>query len=238
MQSLASTTSPPERDALIESHRTYVRALALEVIRGLPPNVELDELISCGYLGLVEAAERFDPRYGATFQTFAYYRIKGAIYDGLRKMGPLSRTEYARYRFAANASDIVQSALDDDQGHVSVGLGVDDEIAATTGLIDDLLPVFLLSLDEENAPVIVDNTPNAEVLLEKRDLIAYTRTLVAQLQEDDRFVIEQVYFKNRPLVEIAKELNISKSWGSRLHARAVKHLRELMEQNGLLDLQN
>ena len=184
---------------------------------------------------MVEAAERYDARYGATFQTFAYYRIRGAIYDGLRKMGPLSRTEYARQRFAANANDIIQAAIDDDQGHSGVALGVDDEIAAAQTLIDDLLPVFLLSLDEENAPVIVDTSPNAEDMLEKRDLIAFTRSLVAKLPDDDRFVIEQAYFKNRPLVEISLELNISKSWGSRLHARAVKHLRQLMQEHGLLD---
>jgi RNA polymerase sigma factor for flagellar operon FliA len=224
-----------DRDALIEQHRPYVRALALEIIRSLPPNVELDELIACGYLGLVEAAERYDPRYGASFQTFAYYRIRGAIYDGLRKMGPLSRTEYSRQRFAANANDIVQSVVDDEYGRANVSLNVDDEIASVKGLIDDLLPVFLLSLDDDNPPLVVDETPNAEAMLEKNDLIAYTRGLISQLQDDDRFVIEQVYFKNRPLVEIAQELKVSKSWGSRLHARAIRNLRRLMEEHGLLE---
>jgi RNA polymerase sigma factor for flagellar operon FliA len=112
---------------------------------------------------------------------------------------------------------------------------VEDEISAAQGIIDDLLPVFLLSLDGDETIILVDDKPTAEEIIEKQNLISYTRNLVSQLQDDDRFVIEQVYFKNRPLVEIAQELKVSKSWGSRLHARAIKHLRQLMEQNGLID---
>src|ERR1700745_3198115 len=104
MKPLTSQFTEIDRGLLIEQHRPYVRVLAVEVAKGLPSHIELDELISCGNLGLVEAAERYEPRYGVTFQTFAYYRIKGAIYDGLRKMGPMSRTEYARSRFAARAN--------------------------------------------------------------------------------------------------------------------------------------
>jgi RNA polymerase sigma factor for flagellar operon FliA len=58
--------------------------------------------------------------------------------------------------------------------------------------------------------------------------------MVKQLPPDDRQIIEEVYFKNRPIANVGADLGISKSWASRLHARAIKHLRELMEQHGLL----
>src|ERR671920_1408110 len=95
-----------DRDALIEQHRSYARALAHKVMRTLPPAVELSDLVAYGELGLVEAAERFDPRRGVAFATFAHYRIKGAIHDGLREMGVYSRPQSARVRWLANANDL------------------------------------------------------------------------------------------------------------------------------------
>ncbi|HKR13343.1 MAG TPA: sigma-70 family RNA polymerase sigma factor [Pyrinomonadaceae bacterium] len=224
-----------DRASLVEQHRSYVRVLALEVARGLPPHIELDELIACGNLGLVEAAERYEPRYGVTFQTFAYYRIKGAIYDGLRKLGPMSRTEYARSRFAARANDILQGATDDEQANPGVVLSVDDEIATTKSFIDALIPVYLLSLEETNLPEIADESESALQKVERQELVGLTRSLIAELPEDERQVVEEIYFKHLTIVEVSNKLGISKSWGSRLHAKTIKHLRSLMEQRGLLD---
>ena len=59
-------------------------------------------------IGLLEAASRFDPEAGAHFMTFAYYRVRGAIYDGLRQMGWLSRSHYKRARFEAQANDYLR----------------------------------------------------------------------------------------------------------------------------------
>jgi RNA polymerase sigma factor for flagellar operon FliA len=223
-----------DRAALIEQHRPYVRVLALEVARGLPPHIELDELVACGNLGLVEAADRYEPRYGVTFQTFAYYRIKGAVYDGLRKMGPMSRTEYARSRFAARANDILQSATDDEQANAGVPLTVDDEISATQSFVDALIPVYLLSLEDANLPEVADGSQSALERVQHDELVGLTRSLIQELPEDEREIIEKIYFKHMSIVDVSGTLGISKSWGSRLHAKAIKHLRALMERRGLL----
>jgi len=207
----------------------------VEVAKGLPPHIELDELIACGNVGLVEAAERYEPRYGVTFQTFAYYRIKGAVYDGLRKMGPMSRSEYARSRFAARANDILQSATDDEQAIPNVALSVDDEIAGTQSFIDALIPVYLLSLEDTNLPEIADGGESALEKVERKELVSLTRSLIEDLPDDERKIISEVYFKHLNIVEVSAKLGVSKSWGSRLHAKAIKHLRALMEEKGLLD---
>jgi len=235
MKPSPSPFTDADRALLIEQHRPYVRVLAVEVARGLPPHIELEELISCGNLGLVEAAERYQPRYGVTFQTFAYYRIKGAVYDGLRKMGAMSRTEYARSRFVARANDILQSATDDEQANPGVALSVNDEISATQSFVDALIPVYLLSLDDTNLPEVADASENTLDRIQHDELVTLTRSLVKELPDDERELIEKIYFGHQPMVEVAKSLGVSKSWGSRLHAKAVKHLRALMEDHGLLE---
>ena len=71
----------------------YVRSLAATVRKQFRAALEMEDLVAFGQIGLLEASERFDPRVGANFLTFAHYRIKGAIFDGLRKMGVLKGSD-------------------------------------------------------------------------------------------------------------------------------------------------
>ena len=91
--------------AVVEQYTPYVRSIAGKVRKKLPPDIEFDDLVEYGMIGLLEAAQRFDPEAGANFMTFAYYRIRGAVYDGLRSMGWMSRTEYAKARFEERANE-------------------------------------------------------------------------------------------------------------------------------------
>src|SRR5579863_980197 len=76
----------PDVENLVEVHRSYAQALAAQILRGLPSHVDRSEVNSAAELGLVEAASSYDSRRGVQFKTFAYYRIRGAVYDCLRKM--------------------------------------------------------------------------------------------------------------------------------------------------------
>src|SRR5215471_10958121 len=70
MSSTGPTTYQIDRERLVEEHRSFVRAIASELIKGLPRYIEFEELTACGNLGLVEAAQRYDPRYRTSFRTF------------------------------------------------------------------------------------------------------------------------------------------------------------------------
>ena len=100
-----------ERDWLIEKHKPIVFHLAKKIRNSLPFQTEMEDLVAYGQLGLVEASERFDPSRGNSFATFAHYRIKGAIYDGLREMGAITRSRPVR--FVANANDVLMTEVDD-----------------------------------------------------------------------------------------------------------------------------
>ncbi|MFN0124158.1 MAG: sigma-70 family RNA polymerase sigma factor [Blastocatellia bacterium] len=224
-----------DRNDLIEQHQPYVRALAVEIARTLPSHIEIDELIACGNLGLVEAAERYDPRYRVSFHTFAWYRIRGAIFDALRQMGPLSRGEYATLRKSAALNEILQTSADDALGHDPAGRrGVDDDIADAQATIDVMIPVFLLSLEAEDAPDVPDRRPSRLEEMEHEEMVRLTREMVEDLPEDDRRLVNDIYFGKYNIVEYAKKIGVTKSWASRLHARAVRRLRDLMIDRGLL----
>src|SRR5438270_7482312 len=103
-----------ERDRLIEQHLPLVHAIAGKLRRTLRRPIDTEDLIAYGSKGLVEAAERFDARQGVAFATFAYYRIRGAMYDGLRTMGWYSRADYARYRAEERANEYLRAEADRD----------------------------------------------------------------------------------------------------------------------------
>src|SRR5690349_23757329 len=95
--------------ALVDKHLSLVHGIARKVKRSVGASIELDDLIGYGSKGLVEAAERYDGRAGVAFTTFAYYRIRGAMYDGLRTMGWYSRSDYARYRAEERANELLRT---------------------------------------------------------------------------------------------------------------------------------
>lgn len=224
----------PDRDELIERHRTYVRALAVQAIKNLPAHVELEELIAYGELGLVEAAERFDARRGFAFSTFAHYRIKGAIYDGLRQMGYFSRAAQRRAKFAANANDLLQSAADDAQAAHDHAPALDDEIGEVQSLIDALIPAFMLSLDSDSMPEIADRTSESAFERVAHDeMLSLLHLALTELTEDEQNLLRALYFKHTPTTELAKQMGVTKSWVSRLHAKAIKRLRDALETRGV-----
>ena len=90
--------------------------IAGKIKEQLPREIEFDDLYNYGMQGLLEAAERYDRKHGVTFQTFAYYRVRGAMFDGLRNMGWLPRHEYARLRFEERAAAYLSNLTEREAG--------------------------------------------------------------------------------------------------------------------------
>src|ERR1700733_12128212 len=127
---------------LTEVNLSYAHAIAAEVSRKLPPLLERKDVQGWAALGLVEAANSFDPNRGVQFKTFAYYRIKGAIYDGLRKMGWYSKGLYHQLRFQMHANEYMQDVSSEAQRAASPEAQLQD-LKNTTA---NLTSCYMLSL--------------------------------------------------------------------------------------------
>src|SRR3569623_658689 len=101
--------SARDRDSLVQQHLGLVQSVARKLRKQITARIDFDDLVGYGSKGLIEAAERFDPAHGVAFTTFAYYRIRGAMLDGLRTMGWSSRADYARYRAEERATESLQN---------------------------------------------------------------------------------------------------------------------------------
>ena len=228
-----------EVNQLVEKHLSLVQAIARKVKKTLNASIELDDLVGYGSKGLVEAAERFDARHGVAFTTFAYYRIRGAIYDGLRAMGWYSRADYARYRAEERANEYLRNRADREgagqaQGGAAGAASPTASEAATLAEVHEILSsvatVHITSLEAASS-VPDESLPAADVAVDNHRMSHRVRQAVAALPEKERRLMELYYFADKNLEEAGAELGLSKSWACRLHARAVDLLRDAMDDD-------
>jgi RNA polymerase sigma factor for flagellar operon FliA len=220
---------PVDKEALVKQFSPFVRSIAQKVKKSISTQVELDDLVSYGMAGLLEAADRFDPRFGANFTTFSYYRVRGAIYDGLRGMGWLSRSEYQKTKQNARALNYLQQQSPRDQSGSGVESSARADVEELTQQVTNLVTIFVTSLDAENDMQIEDmGVERQDGLLERKELREYMKKALAQLLPEDRQVIELYYFKELSLEEVGAKLGLSKSWMSRRHAQVISRLSGIL----------
>lgn len=230
------TASPNE---LIAEGQGLVRSIALGVHRSLPVPMDLDDLIAYGQLGLTEAAQAFDASAGVRFTTFAYYRVRGAIYDGVSKMTWTSRARLRRFRFQQMADEV----LSNEQAEARDKAGSDgssndrggsaEEDAAWLGRVTERLAVVYLATGSDDSvnrsmAEAVDQSPTPSRVIANRELQASLRKVVGDLPPDARRLINLIYFDGFTLTEAAARSGISKSWASRLHAKSLDQLAKTL----------
>jgi RNA polymerase sigma factor for flagellar operon FliA len=218
---MTETLSNPNR--LIEAYRSYAHAIAAEIQKRLPSSVDRNDIIGAAELGLVEAARNFDPSRGVLFKTFAFYRIRGAVYDAMRKMGWLMGD--ARLRFEARANEYLKDYTDPGAGEATVAEASYGELQQLTSAV---LTSYMLSLDGAKLQIADPAAVSAEEALLQRDQIRHVKEAISKLPENNRLLIEQYYFHDETLEEIGNRLGLSKSWVCRLHAKSLDMLRGLM----------
>ena len=232
-EEIPKTLSPPisgmTRKQLAEKYMPFVRSVAGKIKKTLAKNIEFDDLVSYGMLGLFEAADRFDPKQGANFMTFAYYRVRGAIFDGLRSMGWVSRSEYQKVKFEERANAYLSNLNDQ---HLTAPRGASplahEETEALASVVENLVTVFVTALDAMEGFQVEDESPLQDEALEVKEAKKLIAEALSRLPEQERQLLELYYYREMSLQDVGKTLGLSKSWTSRLHTRAIEKLGRLL----------
>lgn len=206
-------------ESFVHEHEALVMRIARDVRDELGLAGPLDDLVADGLQGLVEARSRFDPTLGASFVTFAYYRIRGSILDGVRRMGHLSRRAHYARRRARALSEVFEASTQVDP---QVGEDVDATIAAIDAVLGEMMAAATLSAALEDP----QGSPSPEQALVTELERARVRRALAKLPEREQYVLRAFYFDEHPLDAIGAHLGISRSRASRLHTRGLALLRE------------
>jgi RNA polymerase sigma factor FliA len=224
-----------ERAQLVESHLDLARRAAAMIYPRVRRHMEFEELVALGNAGLAEAATRYDPDRGATFATFAWYRVQGTIVDALRRNTTLPRRVWARLVALRAASEYLEHRSERDAGAARTGTSPAsgaDALAAIKDAMSAIRTMYLTSLEtlqEEKGFEPAADHVDPSLKIDVGRLSARLRTALERLPERERALVTKHYFEGKNLLEAGAELGISKSWASRLHGQAVERLRRYVD---------
>ncbi len=215
------------QEQVVDSLIKKVKIIAYRIKNKVPVNVELDDLISAGCVGLMEALRNFDGSQNVKLETFVENRIKGAILDELRRQDFLSRGLRRNVKLVENVKYNLEQSL----GREPTTQEISKETGLEEGDIENLLEIInnnlLISIDAISH-ILNSGDDNPETLLEKKELISEISHYIEKLTEREQMVLSLYYVEELTMKEVAEVLNITEGRVSQLHSQAISKLKEFL----------
>jgi len=222
---------------LLKKHEHKVRLEARAMVSRWPHLADIDDLVSTGFIGLMDAADRFDESRGVKFETYAGYRIRGAMLDELRREDWVPRSARSRAKQLESAFETLEESTHrkPTETEVSKHLGV--TVDRVRKLRRESAQLSLVNFDAVSAQAEQDElvrtqpgspsrSPDLIDDLSRKDARGIIEQAMVALTEDERTVIACYYFRGLNLSEIGQILSVSESRVSQLHSRALRRLRD------------
>jgi RNA polymerase sigma factor for flagellar operon FliA len=215
-----------EDEQFIRDYEGFVRGTALQTRVQLGLDAPVEDLVAFGFQGLLEARARFDASKGVSFKAFAYYRVRGAVLDGVRAMARLPRRAYARLK-AIEALDSFAEAAAQGRATTEHPPHAESSLRAIDAVLGRVAAAYTVAVSHEDAS---EGAGSPEEALLREERAARMRAALETLPERERRIVQAHYFEGRQFDEVSAELGISKSWGSRVHAHALDLLRRALAE--------
>ena len=214
----------PEVKLLVEREIDLARVAALRVKRQIGASPDLHEdLHAMAREGLLEAARTYAADRGVPFKAWAYLKIRGAIFDGMRRQGSLPRAVYARVRALEAANQAREGTIEDESAAAGeTAESADKRITSSTSSMAMAMAAGFLAAKRGVSDHVPDAGATPEALLMEKQLLERVQSAIESRPDGERKLLTRIYFGGATLEEAAKEQGLSKSWGSRLHARALE----------------
>jgi len=236
-----TTTESGAENDVVERYLPLVKTVVGRVAMNLPTQISMDDLHSAGLVGLLQAVRRFNPECGASFETFARVRIRGAVLDELRRMDWAPRPVHERAKQ-------IQHAIGDLEQHMG-RLPDESEVASALRIsldeyrrwLDEVRPVTWIHLDALMNPQGSDPSTNHEYIADESsasptenavrdELIEVIMGRLKQLPPMQQKVLAFYYFEDMRLREIAAIFGVTESRISQIHSQAVLSLRAFLNK--------
>jgi RNA polymerase sigma factor FliA len=231
---------PQAGEALVKMYTPLVSYHVQRIAVGLPKNVSKDELYSLGMMGLFDALNKFDPSRDLKFDTYASFRIRGAILDGLRKEDWLPRGTREKAKKIEATIEMLEQRYMRTVTAEEVAACLDMSVEEVTQTMNEHFFANVLSIDEQNHDTdekesyvqsLTDkNELTPEEILLKDELIQQLSEEIKKLTEKEQLVLSLFYKEELTLTEIGEVMNLSTSRISQIHSKAIYKLRKLLKR--------
>jgi RNA polymerase sigma factor for flagellar operon FliA len=218
--------SARETEALVMRHAELVKRIAYHLAGRLPASVEVDDLIQAGMLGLLEAAANYSEGRGASFETYAGIRIRGAMLDGLRKLDWAPRSVHRKARAVAMAIREIESEIGREARDVEVADRMGMKLSEYHRIVEDSAGCQISSLTTEEGEItLTDSSADPFRDLVDEDFRAALSEAIGGLPERERMVMSLYYDDELNLKEIGAALRVSESRICQIHGQALVRLQ-------------
>lgn len=231
-----------KRNELILTYTPLIKYIATRLAARLPAHVSIDDLISCGIIGLIDAIDKFDLAKNVQFKTYAEFRIRGAMLDELRSLDWVPRSVRRKVTDLENVFSELEQKLGrpatDEEAAAAMDLNLDgfhkllDETKTVSFMDIDLLRQKASDVmgggDDEASLSLIEEDPFAAInFSEVRDILAGA---IGDLSEKEKLVVALYYFEELTMKEIGEVLGYTESRISQIHSKAMLRLRTRMKK--------
>lgn len=224
------------RDQLILDYAPLIRFVAQRIAARLPANIEIDDLISSGVIGLMDAIEKYDPTRDNKFKTYAEFRIRGAILDELRAQDWVPRSVRDKAKRIERAFQELEQKLGRAATDHEVSEALQMPLEEYFEMVSKVKAVTLLSIDDLSGPGQSDrrslldsienpSSKNPFAQLKSKGVRELLMKHIDELPEKQKLVLSLYYYEDLNLKEIGRILDVTESRVSQLHTQAVLRLR-------------
>lgn len=224
-----------DKTVLLEQHTVLVKRIAYHLLARLPASVIVDDLIQSGMIGLFEAANNFDSSKGASFETFAGIRIRGAMLDEIRRGDWTPRSVHKNSRMISEAIKQLEAKLGRDVSDIEVAEKLDISLNEYHHMLSEVSTGKILGIDDlgvsEDA-LKFDDACHGDDPYQSIEHIAFKKGLsecISSLPEREALVLSLYYDEELNLREIGQVLDISESRVSQIHSLAMHRLKARMQ---------
>ena len=224
-----------DKTALIEQHTVLVKRIAYHLLARLPASVLVDDLIQSGMIGLLEASSNFDHSKGASFETFAGIRIRGAMLDEIRRGDWTPRSVHKNSRMISEAIKVLEAELGRDVTDIEVAEKLELSLNEYHHILNDVSSGKIIGIDDLGVSEDAFNTNKDNAVDEPYDQIEqviFKKTLaecISSLPERESLVLSLYYDEELNLREIGQVLDVSESRVSQIHSQAMHRLKSRMQ---------
>ncbi|OQX20588.1 MAG: RNA polymerase subunit sigma [Desulfobulbaceae bacterium A2] len=234
-----------DRSRLIREHMPLIHLLVERMVPHVPSFMSRDDMQSAAMLGLIEAANKFDPSKGFLFKTFAEHRIRGAILDEMRKLDWFSRGLREKQSRVSQTLLELERKLGRCPEEEEVAAAMDMTLDDYRQLLTQVSHLGCVSLNEtlddsDEGRSFLDNlvdshSPSPLDVIERQELTQVIARLLAKLSEKERLVLSLYYYEELTQKEIAEVLGVTEGRISQLHSQALLKLKSKLQRTKELD---
>ncbi|MFT7672024.1 MAG: RNA polymerase sigma factor for flagellar operon FliA [Gammaproteobacteria bacterium] len=221
-----------ESDQIIR-HASLVKRIAFHLVNRLPPSVQVDDLIQAGMVGLIEASGNFKPSMGASFETFAGIRIRGAMIDEIRRSDWTPRSVHRKFRMVSEAIKHLENINGQDVRDIEVAEYLDITLSEYHQILVDSSQARINSIDSDEESEIgnnlADNKQNTpEAALSDKEYREQLANCIRKLPQKEQLVMSLYYDDELNFREIGKVLEVTESRICQLHGQALLRVKSRM----------